>query len=395
MESRFYQHRFVPSCRRVTRVTTSALSQMDGTENQTAIILGKMSHHRRTGPSFIALAVFLCGSFPHVGLSASANAVEITKARYPAMNMLAGPQAAAQKSKTPGSHDPSASAQSDDSLLTLRAAVSEVHLVFFVTDKHGHYVKNLTQDDFEIRDDHKPPQEILGFRSETDLPLEVGLLIDTSQSVRDRFQFEQQAATDFLKQTLRRGYDRAFVMGFDQTSKVTQDFTDDPDKLAAGIRKLQPGNLTAMFDAVEYACHEKLSNRPLKGPVRRLVILLSDGNDNASSATRAKTIATTQQAEVSVFAISTAMARSGGPGYKNLQSLAEATGGRSYVPIRIAEVADAFAAVGEGLRSQYSLSYRAADFKPDGHYRSIEVEIKNRRGLRVHCRKGYRSLAPG
>jgi Ca-activated chloride channel homolog len=310
------------------------------------------------------------------------------------MEMLAWHQASQRENKVPVSPNASAPTSPDESLMTLRAAVNEVHLVFFVTDKHGHYVKNLTEKDFQILDDRKPPKEILNFRSETDLPLEVGLLIDTSQSVRDRFQFEKEAASDFLKQILRKGYDHAFVMGFDQTAKVMQDFTDDPGKLAAGVQRLQPGNLTAMYDAVEYACREKLAKELQKGPARRIIVLLSDGQDNASSASRVKTIEAAEQAEVSVFAISTSLVRSGGPGYKNLQSMAEATGGRSYVPIQIIQVADAFGAVQENLRSQYSLSYRAADFKVDGHYRAIEIKVKSRGGLQVHCRKGYRSLAP-
>ncbi|HEX8817275.1 MAG TPA: VWA domain-containing protein [Terriglobales bacterium] len=333
-----------------------------------ARIDANMSRHRRAGLWLIAFSL--------------------------AMTMPGWPQASQQKAK-PAASPKSAQTAPDDSLLTLRAAVSEVHVVFFVTDKHGHYVKNLTEKDFEIRDDHKPPQEILNFRSETDLPLEVGLLIDTSESVRDRFAFEKEAASDFLQETLRKGYDHAFVMGFDLSPKVTQEFTDDPVKLAEGIQKLQPGNLTAMYDAVQYACRERLLKQAENKPVRRMIVLLSDGLDNASTITRAKAIDTAQQSEVSVFAISTSLTHSGGPGYKNLESMAEATGGRSYVPIRLTEVRDAFAAVQENLRSQYSLSYRAADFKVDGHYRAIEIRVISQRGLHVHCRKGYRSLAPG
>jgi Ca-activated chloride channel homolog len=108
--------------------------------------------------------------------------------------------------------------------------VSEVHLVFTVTDKHDHYIKDLKQNDFKILDDHKPPQQILSFQSETDLPLQVGLLIDTSQSVHDRFTFEQEAAIAFLKQTLRQKSDQAFVVGFNIKPQVTQDFTDELEK---------------------------------------------------------------------------------------------------------------------------------------------------------------------
>jgi VWFA-related protein len=292
---------------------------------------------------------------------------------------------------TPQSTGSSASAEPDESLLTLHAAAQEVHLVFTVTDKHGHYIKGLTEQNFKILDDRRPPQEILNFDSETDLPMQIGLLIDTSQSVRERFKFEQQAAIQFLEQTLRRKYDQAFVMGFDVTPKVTQDFTDDIEKLSAGISKLQTGSLTAMYDAVYDACRDKLMKQPQAGPVRRVIILLSDGDDNSSSVTRGRAIEMAQQAEVSVYTISTSLSHSGGRGQKNLESLADATGGRSYVPVQLTGVTNAFASIQEELRSQYSVSYKPAAFRLDGHYRTIEIQAHNQRGLRIRSRKGYRS----
>jgi Ca-activated chloride channel homolog len=306
---------------------------------------------------------------------------------------LAWSQTGQSQNATPKSSGSSASTEPDESVLTLHAAVREVHLVFTVTDKHGHYIKGLTEQDFKILDDRKPPQEILSFHSETDLPMQIGLLIDTSQSVRERFKFEQQAAIDFLKQTLRRNYDQAFVMGFDVTPKVTQDFTDDMEKLSAGISRLQLGSLTAMYDAVYDACRDKLRKQPQAGPVRRVIILLSDGDDNASSVTRGKAIEMAQQAEVSVYTISTSLTRSGGHGQKNLESLADATGGRSYVPVQLTGVTNSFASIQEELRSQYSVSYKPAGFKLDGHYRTIEIEAQNQKGLRIRSRKGYRSQA--
>jgi len=281
----------------------------------------------------------------------------------------------------------------DEPIFTMRKTVSEVHLVFTVTDKHGHYIKDLKENDFTILDDSKPPEEILSFSSETDLPLQVVLLIDASGSVTGRFKFEQEAAIDFLKETIRPKFDQALVIGFDLTPKVTQDFTDDTQKLSVGIGALRPGTLTAMYDALYYACHDKLLKQPQAGPVRRAIILLSDGNDNASSVTREKAIEMAQQAEVSVYTISTNSTGSGGHGNKTLERIAEATGGRSYVPSQITEVANAFAAIQEELRSQYAVSYKPAAFRPDGHYRTIKVEARNQKGLRIRSRKGYRSPA--
>jgi hypothetical protein len=268
--------------------------------------------------------------------------------------------AAASDQNAP-SQNAAASEKQDESLLTLHATVSEVHLVFTVTDKHGRYIKDLKQDDFKILDDRMPPKEILSFHSETDLPLRVGLLIDTSQSVHDRFKFEQEA-----------------------------DLTADRDKLFAGIHNLRPGSLTAVYDALYFACREKLSEESQAGPVRRAIILLSDGNDNSSAVTLERAIEMAQRAEVAVYTISTNLTSSGGKGRKHLERIADATGGRSYAPRQIKEVADAFASIQEELRSQYSVSYKPEAFKMDEHYRTIEVQARNQKGLRIRSRKGYR-----
>src|SRR5579871_1315067 len=148
--------------------------------------------------------------------------------------------------------------QREDAVLTIKKRVDEVNLLFIATDKHGKFVRDLNQTDFAILDDHKPPQSIVNFRSETDLPLELGLLIDTSGSVRTRFDFEQQSAIDFLQQTLRPHFDKAFVMGFSSHSTVTQDFTDDNVLLRIGVHRLQNGGGTALYDAIYRACKNKL-----------------------------------------------------------------------------------------------------------------------------------------
>jgi Ca-activated chloride channel homolog len=293
--------------------------------------------------------------------------------------------------KTPtSSADPigAANAQDDDSVVTLRKTVNEVHLVFTVTDKHGHYIKDLKQNDFKILDDGKPPESIRSFRSETDLPLEVGLLIDASNSIRERFKFEQEAAIEFLNQTIRRNYDQAFVIGFDVTPEVTQDFTDDTEKLANGVRVLRPGGGTALYDAVYYACRDKLMKHAVNGPTRRAIILVSDGDDNQSHVTREEAIEMAQRAEVSIYTISTNLTESGGHGDKTLERIAEATGGRSYVPFQITEVANSFAAIQEELRSQYAVAYKPAAFQTDGRFRSIDIQA-TLRGLHVRSRRGY------
>src|ERR1700735_5084383 len=143
-----------------------------------------------------------------------------------------------QPSKTPTTPSAASTQSDDDSLTTIRHTVNEVNVVFTVTDKHGHYVKDLKKDNFKVVDDKKPPAEIRSFRAEANLPLEVGLLVDASNSVRDRFKFEQQAAVEFLNQTIRPRYDQAFVVGFDVTPEVTQDFTDNTELLSIGVREI-------------------------------------------------------------------------------------------------------------------------------------------------------------
>src|SRR5215470_10506769 len=183
----------------------------------------------------------------------------------------------------------------DEAATTIRVPVNEVNVIFTVTDKHGRYVKDLKRSDFNVIDDSKPAAEIRSFHNETDLPLQVGLLIDASNSVRDRFKFEQESAIEFLNQTVRPRYDRAFVVGFDVTPEVTQDFTDNTEALSRGVRALKPGGGTAMYDALYFACRDKLLKAQRGGPTRRAIILLSDGDDNQSHVTREESIEMAQR----------------------------------------------------------------------------------------------------
>jgi len=274
-------------------------------------------------------------------------------------------------------------------LETIKARVDEVNVVFTVTDKHGHFVKNLTKSDFRILDDNKPAASIRSFSSETNLPLRVGLLVDASNSVRDRFRFEQEAAIEFLNQIVRPKSDRAFVIGFDTTAEVTQDFTDSAEQLSRGVRMLRPGGGTALFDALYYACRDKLMKAHTNGPSRRAIILLSDGEDNQSRVTREEAIEMAQRAEVIVYTISTNVSGLKLRGDKVLERLADATGGRAFFPFKIQDVANAFSEIQDELRSQYLLAYKPADLKPDGRYRSIDIAADTHKSLRVRARRGY------
>src|SRR6266478_3833034 len=302
-----------------------------------------------------------------------------------------GTKPGAASNSTSSSSQSQAQSRSDEdaATTTITKTVNEVNVVFTVTDRHGRYVKDLAKGDFSVLDDSKPADQIRSFHNETDLPLQVGLLVDASNSVRDRFKFEQEAAIEFLNQTVRPRYDRAFVVGFDVTPEVTQDFTDNTEALSRGVRSLRPGGGTAMYDALYFASRDKLLKEQQNGPVRRAIILLSDGDDNMSHVTREEAIDMAQRAEVIVYTISTNVTGSRNKGDKILERIANATGGRPFFPFQITDVANAFAEIQDELRSQYALSYKPADLKADGRYHSIEILAQNHKNLRVRSRRGY------
>jgi len=282
-----------------------------------------------------------------------------------------------------------AAAADSDAVAVIRVRPNEVNVVFTVTDKHGRRITDLKQNDFRVLDDNKPPEIIRSFHAESNLPLQVGLLIDASNSVRDRFKFEQESAVEFLNQTIQPRKDQAFVIGFDVTPEVTQDFTDNSELLAHGVHALRPGGGTALYDALYYACRDKLLKAPKSITVRRAIILLSDGDDNQSHVTREEAIEMAQRAEAVVYTISTNVSGTPGPGDKVLDRIADATGGRPFHPFQIRDVANAFAEIQDELRSQYAISYKPADFKTDGHYRSIDIEANDRKNFRVRSRRGW------
>jgi VWFA-related protein len=257
-----------------------------------------------------------------------------------------------------------------------------------VTDKHGHYIANLGQNDFALLDDQKAPERVNSFHQQINLPLRVGIVIDASSSIRSRFQFEQQSATAFLLDVLKAKSDRAFVMGFDETPTVTANWTNDQDALETGINKLQPGGGTALFDAVYVACRDKLLTERGPEPVRKAIILISDGDDNQSRVYLTEAIKECERAETIIYAISTNWTPSRGPGDKVLQQLAEETGGEVFSPPSVEEMSTSFKDIEEELRSQYALIYTPADFTTNGAYRTIYLYSYDRR-YTVRAKKGY------
>jgi Ca-activated chloride channel family protein len=275
----------------------------------------------------------------------------------------------------------------DEPILTIKKRVDEVNVLFIATDRHGKFVRNLNQGDFSILDDHKPVQSIVNFRRETDLPIQMGLLVDMSASVHSRFDFEKEAATGFLQHVIRPGYDKAFIVGFNKSSQLTQDFTDNVQLLSVGVHKLNGGGGTALYDAIYKACQEKLHER-FDHPVRKAIIVVSDGEDNQSEVSREQAIEMAQRSEVLIYAISTDDSGLILRGDKVLEDIASATGGRAFFPFKMKDITRSFAAIEDELRSQYAVSYKPSDFDADGRYRSIEITAL-KKDLQVRARRGY------
>jgi VWFA-related protein len=300
------------------------------------------------------------------------------------------PPPAAQPAQSAAAQQPAPQDQTTDvSSPIIKLGVNEVNLIFTVTDKHGQYNPNLKQSDFALLDDQKAPAKVNSFHQQINLPMRVGILIDASTSIHSRFQFEQQSATEFLLQILKAKSDRAFVMGFDVTPTVTQDWTNNIDALETGVNRLRPGGGTALFDAVYTACRDKMLDVSRgQEPVRKAIVLISDGDDNQSRVRPDEVIKECERAETIIYAISTNWTPSRGKGDQVLAKMAEETGGRVFFPPSVEEMSNSFRDIEEELRSQYALTYTPADFKYDGSFRTIYLYCNDRR-YQTRAKKGY------
>jgi len=291
----------------------------------------------------------------------------------------------------------------------LKVTTGLVHLVAAVSDRRNNFITDLDEKDFRIFEDGKP-QEIKFFGRQTDLPLRIGLLLDTSNSIRERLHFEKDASIDFLDGVIRRHKDQAFLMTFDNEPEVIQDFTGDVGTLTEAIQKQRAGGGTSLNDAI-YTAAQKLVKAPLpEGPdpeVRRVLVVFSDGEDNLSDHALSDAIEMAERCEVAIYSISTStdwvavttvdrphkMFKT--PGDEVLEKYAIQTGGRVFFPYKVDDLAESFQDIGDELRSQYFIAYAPSE-QPNGRYRTIRVDIGDRKGLTVRTRKGYyATAAPG
>lgn len=284
----------------------------------------------------------------------------------------------------------------------MHRSIHEVAVLFAATD-HGNSVAGLTQADVKIRDDHRAPAAITGFLSESELPLRMGIVMDTSESITGRFAFEQKAAAKFVQTVLTNKNDEAFVVGFSNSILLVQDFTNDQAQLAKGIGDLAPAGGTALWDAVSFAA-DKLAQKPEPKPVARILVVLSDGEDNSSSESLKNAIEASLHGEVIIYTVSTRDLRDIASGFspttysadeidtgdRALKTLAVRTGGEAFVPGSVGGLNHSLAELQEVIRSRYLVSYRPAVFESNGRYHAVDISVsKSGHKLRVYARKGY------
>ncbi len=271
---------------------------------------------------------------------------------------------------------------------TLSISVDLVNILFTVADKKGKFITNLRKDDFRAFEDSRP-QIITNFSSETDLPLTIALLIDTSGSIRDKLRFEQEAAIEFFYSTLQRGKDKGLLITFDSGVELLQEFTDNPETLADKIRQIRAGGGTALYDAVYLAVEKQLAGQD----GRKVLILISDGDDNSSRVSLTETLEIAQKHDVTMYTISTNSGAFFGSkeqdrGDKTLKRFSDETGGKAFFPLKIQDLANSFQDIHQELRSQYTIGYRPTNAKEDGTFRRIRIDVANK-NFKARHRAGY------
>jgi Ca-activated chloride channel homolog len=275
----------------------------------------------------------------------------------------------------------------DDQTYRVIVGVDLVNIPCSVLDKNTNsFVTTLTRDDFSIYEDNQK-QEIQNFARESDFPLTIAMLVDTSESVAPKLKFEQEAATSFF-QSIMRERDRALLMAFDSGVTLLQDFTSDPNKMAKQIANLRAAGGTALNDAIYMACDEKL----IRESGRKTIIILSDGEDRSSDHTLKQAMEMALRAEATIFAISVSKGGFFGVGETQegdnvLKDMAQETGGKIFFPFKVEDLDASFRQINQELRSQYNLGYVSTNPRRDGKYRKIEIRAQ--KGFKLSYRKGY------
>jgi VWFA-related protein len=266
--------------------------------------------------------------------------------------------------------------------------VTRVNILYTVTDRKGRFISDLSKEDFEVREG-KIPQNIIEFARESDLPLRLAILIDTSNSIRDRFRFLQEAALSFVQSVIRPGRDKATIMSFDTVPQFVTDLTDSAPALEKGIRSLRPGGGTALYDAIFLACEDKLVQDEPRHKYRRAIIVLSDGDDTQSHYSRDQALEMAHKADAVIYAISTNLTRMPSDGDKVLRYLADETGGTTFFPFKVDDLSQSFENIANEMRHQYSVLYSPSPLRADGKYHEVDVRVTTHKEFGVRARRGY------
>ena len=285
---------------------------------------------------------------------------------------------------------------------TERILIRRVRLPITVTDKKGNFVPGLTKNDFTILED-KVPQTIETFSDDLSqtTPLYVAVLMDTSPSTAGKLKFQQESAMNFIQTVVKPRKDRVLFGTFDDEIKLLQDFTDKLDlldKAVYGVKKM--GKQTALYDAVWQFCDEKMRSVP----GRRVLLLVTDGEDTYSRANIRDAIDIAQRTETTIFAISTkAGFMATVPGVeagqvsekkdRDLQTLAEETGGFAFFTGDMLSLERSFTKISKELRAQYLVTYNPTNKSYDGTFRKIDVKLSEGHGdLKVRTKRGYKAM---
>lgn len=328
---------------------------------------------------FICLLVVL---FSLIGLAVGA--------QTPADSQQPPPQSQTPQQGQQGQQRPSPDAQIPE------IPTVNVRLAVTVVDKNNRFITNLTEKDFEILED-KVAQRIESFRPESDLPLDIAVLMDTSNSVKPKLKFEKEAAISFLYTMLQSRRDRALFATFDSEIELHQDFTNRIDQLQQAIDKAKARGETRLYDAIYTVCEEKMFASPGR---RRAMVIITDGEDTVSERTLRDAIDIAQRSETTIFIIST---KAGGffgvqagtvdrKEDKDLKRLAEETGGRAFFTGEVIELERSFSAIAIELRSQYLIAYSPTNDKFDGKFRTVDVRLPGYKDYRIRAKKGYTAV---
>ena len=286
---------------------------------------------------------------------------------------------------------------------TVKVAIRRVRLPITVTDKKGQFVPGLTQSDFTIMED-KVPQTIETFSDDLSqtTPLYIAVLMDTSPSTAGKLKFQQESAMNFIHTVVKLRKDRVLFGTFDDQINLLQDFTDRLDLLDKAVYSVKKmGTQTALFDAIWQFCDEKMRSVP----GRRVLLVVTDGEDTYSRANIRDAIDIAQRTETTIFAISTkAGFLATVPGVeagqvadkkdKDLQTLAEETGGAAFFTGDMLSLERSFTRISKELRAQYLVTYNPTNKSYDGTFRKIDVKLGDGHGdLKVRTKRGYKAIA--